>query len=472
MAKVYAKARNGDPSLLFNERQMQFSSGHGFAVDIRVRDWPGNASQRYAEGAIIGFWESEDDAKRIADEVNRGVRYQPGDPFYGRAYDAIVVPAWNAASDPNDPLPWETSEGSAAMVAAYEKAGVPLPGWLQSTLEALKQPLTEGAHAVPPAVSGATNESIEFPADYAMPADVADPDWDALLDSLYEIQPEVHDGKRSPYQFVVLLHAISGARQKKPRLRPYQDIKLSLKDLLSPFQLAESSPNPANPWFALGSSEWWEIAPPEPSSYKDVPKFNTVAGLIEPIYQEVARNSAFTARAVETIRAIVGADTNLDDLCVNLGISQLTSERPAPTEAAHRVSVENHLSERFSVERKALAATARERREAKLQEEYRRYLLAMGHPVSRYKIPVDGQYLYTDLHDEELNELIEVKASVDRVTMRLALGQVLDYARLISPSSAAVVVPERPSQGIIDLFREHGIRLIWPNDAAGFDATS
>lgn len=127
---AYAKARNSDPAVPFNSRKEPFKSGRGFAVDIRVRDYDGAASQRYAEGVIIGFWESEVKARKVAEDVNNGRRYGPEHQFHTRAHNAIVIPAWNASDYPEDQLPWETRQGSAEMVAAYKSACVPIPKWL------------------------------------------------------------------------------------------------------------------------------------------------------------------------------------------------------------------------------------------------------------------------------------------------------------------------------------------------------
>jgi len=136
VVRVYAKARNNDPTVPYNSRGLSFKSGRGFAVDVRVRDYNGSAAARYAEGVIVGFYESEAEACRVANEINNGTRYPPGHHFHTRAHGAIVVPAWNGPDVP-DTLPWETPEGSAEMVAAYRSAGVPIPRWLTRILKRL-----------------------------------------------------------------------------------------------------------------------------------------------------------------------------------------------------------------------------------------------------------------------------------------------------------------------------------------------
>jgi hypothetical protein len=130
-----------------------------------------------------------------------------------------------------------------------------------------------------------------------------------------------------------------------------------------------------------------------------------------------------------------------------------------------RISIENHKAEDFTAEYRALGAQERQPQEARLQCEYVTYLEAKGHKLSRHQIASDGTYLYTDIYDETTDDLIEVKSSTDRVTMRLALGQILDYAELIEPSPTirTVLVPRQPTRTIID--------LVWANDGYAFTAS-
>jgi hypothetical protein len=296
-------------------------------------------------------------------------------------------------------------------------------------------------------------------------------DPEALLASLRDIQPETDDGHRAPYQFLVLLWAMSRARQHAPRITPYLDVNHALAEMLSPFRLADSAPNPANPWYALGSTKWWEIVPPVPTNYKEVHNLNTIAGLRQPICDLVADDPRWAAQAVETITALIGDSPDLQDLIVRLGLSRISSP-PPPDAVPQLIPTEIHVTEKFTAEYRALPSDCRQRREAKLQDAYAMYLRGMNHKVSRHQIPVDGQYLYTDLFDETTGDLIEAKASSDRVSMRLALGQILDYAKLVEHSIRTVLVPDPPAQGIIDLFHDYRVRIVWPDGASGFKATS
>jgi hypothetical protein len=296
-------------------------------------------------------------------------------------------------------------------------------------------------------------------------------DREGLLASLREIRPETYDGRPAPYQFLVLLWAISRARRGQPRVAPYLDVKHELVEMLSPFRIADSAPNPANPWYALQASNWWKTFPPIPANYKQVDDLNTIAGLKQPIYNLVATEPHWAAQAIEAIAAHIEDSPDLQDLIVRLGLSQISG--PPPSDASPRlIPVEVHTTEGFAAEYRALPSEYRQRREAVLQDAYAEYLIGMNHKVCRHQIPIDGQYLYSDLYDETTGDLIEAKASSDRVSMRLALGQILDYAKLVKHSIRTVVVPESPAQGVIDLFRDYRVRIVWPDGAGGFEATS
>lgn len=76
--------------------------------------------------------------------------------------------------------------------------------------------------------------------------------------------------------------------------------------------------------------------------------------------------------------------------------------------------------------------------------------------------------MYTDLYDEDAMELVEVKASSDRATVRLALGQVLDYVRFIPGAAAAVLLPAKPSADLVELLISRAVSVIWEAEGHGF----
>ena len=72
------------------------------------------------------------------------------------------------------------------------------------------------------------------------------------------------------------------------------------------------------------------------------------------------------------------------------------------------------------------------------------YLEKHHREVKRYRIMTGSATLYSDLADLTENILYEAKGSADRMSVRLAIGQVLDYGRFVDGSRLAVLLPEEP----------------------------
>jgi hypothetical protein len=114
-----------------------------------------------------------------------------------------------------------------------------------------------------------------------------------------------------------------------------------------------------------------------------------------------------------------------------------------------------------------------ERREQKLVVEFREWLERQSHEVFRYQLRPPGEFapLYCDLFDRTTNTLYEAKGSVARPAIRMAIGQLADYARLIeSAPRKALLVPEPPREDLLALLDSVGISVTWP-DGEQFVAT-
>jgi len=133
------------------------------------------------------------------------------------------------------------------------------------------------------------------------------------------------------------------------------------------------------------------------------------------------------------------------------------------------IPTEARVSETFEQERPGTVVA--ERREASLQDRYLRFLKHWGHDVHRQRILIPGEPspLYTDLYDSTTGELIEVKSDSGRATVRLALGQILDYARYVPHGSKAVLMPSRPNGDLVELLLAHGAAVIWEKSPGEFD---
>jgi hypothetical protein len=132
------------------------------------------------------------------------------------------------------------------------------------------------------------------------------------------------------------------------------------------------------------------------------------------------------------------------------------------------VDVEQHNTERTYVD-PSREPYESERREAALVQGYKGHLERAGHTVKRKRIypPGEAKPLYTDLHDITDNVLIEAKGSVTREAVRMAIGQLFDYERHLSPGPAlAILVPSLPRRDLVDLCTRRGVSVIWQNGEA------
>ncbi|MBB1242495.1 hypothetical protein GL263_02755 [Streptomyces durbertensis] len=115
-----------------------------------------------------------------------------------------------------------------------------------------------------------------------------------------------------------------------------------------------------------------------------------------------------------------------------------------------------------------------ERREANLIYEYADHLQRHGHRVARQLIQIPGEPRphRTDLYDTSTNRLIEAKGTLHREAVRLAIGQLFDYRRFLSPEPAlGLLLPAKPSADILELCRALGVKIIW-QEGGGFTESS
>lgn len=110
--------------------------------------------------------------------------------------------------------------------------------------------------------------------------------------------------------------------------------------------------------------------------------------------------------------------------------------------------------------------------EAQLVRRFQRHLQSKGETVGRHRYSSSSGYLYNDLFNETRHQLVEAKGSVDRPAIRMAIGQLLDYASLESERPAlGVLLPGPPADDVANLLIRLGITAIWP-DGHGFTDTS
>lgn len=149
------------------------------------------------------------------------------------------------------------------------------------------------------------------------------------------------------------------------------------------------------------------------------------------------------------------------DLC-----PKVKAVEPTVDPLVEDVTPEEHHTERYYLDR-SREPTEAERREARLLQDYIQSCRGKGHKLVRHRITIPGEAkpLFTDLHDATANVLIEAKGTVTREAIRMAIGQLLDYQRWISPSpQLAVLLPERPREDLVQLLAASKVALIYRED--------
>ena len=137
--------------------------------------------------------------------------------------------------------------------------------------------------------------------------------------------------------------------------------------------------------------------------------------------------------------------------------------QPAEQTRAQIVEVEAQHVEQFqvSVPSQEIEAT---RREQSLVLSYIDHLEGLGHRVTRHRYPLygTGPALVCDLVDETDLVLYEAKGDVRRSSVRMAIGQLLDYRRFEPASmSLAILLPRQPAKDIIRLIGSVHTSTVW-----------
>ena len=162
-------------------------------------------------------------------------------------------------------------------------------------------------------------------------------------------------------------------------------------------------------------------------------------------------------------------------------LEQLTGVPASPTrprldrlghEAVVEIPVEQQLTERMLIEPGREPHEA-ERREQGLVLTFAEHLERSAHEVCRLQLWPDGEPapLFCDLYDKTTRTVYEAKGTVSRPAIRMAIGQLADYSRLIKPdASRALLLPQKPRPDLVWLAQGQRISITYPVDA-GFEVT-
>jgi 5-methylcytosine-specific restriction protein A len=117
-------------------------------------------------------------------------------------------------------------------------------------------------------------------------------------------------------------------------------------------------------------------------------------------------------------------------------------------------------------DRAGVAPMTARRREAEMVKRYQSALESHGHRVTSFLIKPKGQFtsMRVDLFDHHTGELCEAKGHATRDSVRLAIGQLLDYARHVHHQYLAVLLPTRPNDDLLDLLSDLHMTCIYEDD--------
>ena len=112
-------------------------------------------------------------------------------------------------------------------------------------------------------------------------------------------------------------------------------------------------------------------------------------------------------------------------------------------------------------------STAR-RSESVLVKDFERWLIADGHEVQRLLIRPIGESdsLVTETYDVTGGVLYEAKSKADRATIRLGIGQLLDYLRFVDDVKGSLLLPLEPSYDLRSLIFACGLSVTYPKDGS------
>ena len=127
-------------------------------------------------------------------------------------------------------------------------------------------------------------------------------------------------------------------------------------------------------------------------------------------------------------------------------------------------------------QRKGVDAARIERSESQLVDRLVNFLTERGCTLSRWRLRPLGErsVLFSDPYWREGNELFEAKSSANRDSIRTAIGQLLDYKRLIDDENLilTVVVPEKPNDDLLALCEYAGVGCVYETSLNTFERHS
>ncbi|MFK0178186.1 hypothetical protein ACIQVR_19630 [Streptomyces xanthochromogenes] len=154
----------------------------------------------------------------------------------------------------------------------------------------------------------------------------------------------------------------------------------------------------------------------------------------------------------------------------NIPVAETTEAVLVEPDVATATLIDPEFGEATESLRSIVPHTRAEHRAARLSREFQQELKERGHTVQRFQIRVEGASapLVSDLYDVTDHVLYQIKGNSRRESVRMAIGQLMDYRRYVKPAGVklAIVFPARPSNDMLDLLDEMKIATIYQSGSS------
>ncbi len=154
-----------------------------------------------------------------------------------------------------------------------------------------------------------------------------------------------------------------------------------------------------------------------------------------------------------------------------LAKAQETNQGGRPRPKVHKVNfspVHSNGQLEYQVRTPQMVKRARKQEDA-LVARYQLWLERQDRTLRRYRV----DRLKCDAYEDARNNLIEAKCSTAREYIRMAVGQLLDYAFLaqdeIGDCHKAVLLPNKPDSSLLKWLKTLGISVIWEDGPVFLD---
>ena len=113
-------------------------------------------------------------------------------------------------------------------------------------------------------------------------------------------------------------------------------------------------------------------------------------------------------------------------------------------------------------------------REGQLRARFEDYLEdSHNHKIAYHGIPTPTTAIYSDTADLTAQIIYEAKGTAERMAIRLAIGQILDYGRYVEGAKLALLLPEAPAPDMLPRLEFFGIGCVVESSPGEFtDLTS